>query len=290
VSRISVGVVGAGVMGQRHLRASSQCASARVVGIADHSSEASPFLDVPVCAELAELLALRPDAVIVATPAGSHREVVEECLAQGAHVLVEKPLASTVLDAQAMVDSARRAGCLLAVGHVERFSPAVARIREAVRAAAPRAITTTRLGPRPTRVRDVGVILDLAVHDIDLVRWLTGRDYADSFVDVLKVSECGRDSRALVKGLLDDGTAVTHEVSWLAEQPTRRWAVMAGDEQLHTYDLPPAGVEALVAQDMAFLAACLGGAVGSLATSADGAAAVEVALSLTADALVRARA
>jgi predicted dehydrogenase len=264
-------------MGRRHFAALSHCPTADIVGIADHHAESSDWSGVGVFGDLQGLLAQRPEAVIVATPAESHRSVVERCLAVGIHVLVEKPLATTLADAHAMVAAARRAKCQLAVGHVERFSPAVLDIRRAMGATAPTSISTTRVGRRPSQVRDVGALLDLAVHDVDLVRWLTGREYVDAAVEVLATTDDGRESHARVDGVLDDGTRVTHEVSWLAE-PVRRWTV-AGHGRGDTFDLLSAGTGALLAQDEAFLAACLGGdPAGSLATAADGAAAVEVAL------------
>src|SRR3954464_4551741 len=137
MSRITVGVVGAGVMGQRHLRALSECSAAQVVGVAEHGGDGAGTIDFPRCTTLAQLLDRRPEAVIVATPATTHRAVVQECLANGAHVLVEKPLATSESDARVMVGSAHQAGRLLAVGHVERFSSVAAEIRQAWRAAAP---------------------------------------------------------------------------------------------------------------------------------------------------------
>jgi UDP-N-acetylglucosamine 3-dehydrogenase len=276
VTRTRVGLVGAGVMGRRHFAALSYCDTADILGIADHHAESSDWPGVPVFRDLHDLLDLRPEAVIVATPAGSHRSVVEPCLAVGIHVLVEKPLATTVADAHAMVEAARRADCQLAVGHVERFSPAVLDIRRAMGAGAPTSVSTTRVGRRPPQVRDVGALLDLAVHDVDLVRWLTGREYLNAAVDVLATTDDGRETHARVDGVLDDGTRVTHEVSWLAERSIRRWTVAGERGRGDTVDLLSAGTGALVAQDEAFLSACRGGPIGALATAADGAAAVEV--------------
>jgi predicted dehydrogenase len=234
--------------------------------------------DVTVFANVDDLLAVRPEAVIVATPARSHRGVVEHCLAAGVNVLVEKPLATSDEDARALVAAARRAGRLLAVGHVERFSPVTRDLRVAMNAAGPRVISTTRIGPWPAHVRDVGVLLDLATHDADLVRWLTGREYARVDVHVLARADDGRETHAKVHALLDDGTHVSHEVSWLAERPTRHWTVAGEAGSEAGFDLS-AGTGALVAQDEAFLAACIDGrpALG-LATAADGAAAVAIAL------------
>ena len=278
MSRLRVGVVGAGVMGRRHLAALSQCSMAEVIGVADHHADPSA-LGAPGLRHLEDLLALRPDAVIIATPAGSHRSLAERCLAAGAHVLVEKPLASSLEDARAVEIAAHNAGRLAAVGHVERFSPVAEAIRRAMRLQPPRTIATVRIGSRPQRVRDVGVLLDLAVHDIDLVRWSTGRDYVDVEAYSVEMSEDDHETLAVLAGRLDDGTVVTHEVSWSAPQPTRRWTLAPDRGPSVVVDLTSAGNIALVAQDDAFVAACLGQMSGSsLASAADGVAAVEIAL------------
>ena len=279
MSRITVGVVGAGVMGRRHLRALSGCSSAKLVGIVDHGDNGADLPDVPTRADLSELLDLRPEAVIVATPAGTHRPIVEDCLASGAHVLVEKPLAASAADARAMVGFAGHSGRLLAVGHVERFSSVTAAIRHAAGVAAPTSITTMRAGSLPRRVADVGVLLDLAVHDIDLVRWATGREYAEMNVDVQAQRGGGHETRARLEGVLDDGTLVTHEVSWLTHRPARRWTLVTNDGRQQSFDLLGSSTDALAAQDEAFLAACRGAPLGMLATGHDGAVAVDIALS-----------
>jgi predicted dehydrogenase len=276
-------------MGRRHLTALSQCPTAHVVGVTDRNADARWSSDVPVFADVDELLGVRPEAIIVATPACSHRSVVERCLAAGMNVLVEKPLATSGKDALALVDAARRANRLLAVGHVERFSPVMRDIRVAMNDAGPRAISTIRVGPWPAHIRDVGVLLDLATHDADLVRWLTGREYAHVDVVVLARADDGRETHSRVHAVLDDGTRVTHEVSWLAERPIRRWKVAGERGSVAGFDLS-VGTR-VAAQDEAFLGACIGrGPTDRLASVADGAAAVAIALAGAADPALRARA
>lgn len=276
---VRVAVVGAGVMGARHVDALSGLPSADLVGVADRNADQSVWPGVPVFDRLEDLLALQPDAVVVATPAASHRQVVERCFALGAHVLVEKPFATTIADADALISAAERAGRRLVVGHVERFSPVMRDVRARLAGEAVISISTMRVGSEPTHVRDVGALLDLAVHDIDLVRWLTGGDYVHVEVDVLSRAPDGRETHARLRAVLDDGTRVSHEVSWLAARPTRRWSVVAERGNVDSIDLLSPHAVALAAQDEAFLADCVGEpGTGWLADAADGAAAVRIAL------------
>src|SRR6202007_1628183 len=105
-----------------------------------------------------------------------HHEIALFCIARRIHVMVEKPIASSVEEGRHIVDAAERAGVTLMVGHVERFNPAVAAIKQAIKDEDILSIAITRVGPFPPRMSNVGVVTDLAVHDIDLIRWFTDSD------------------------------------------------------------------------------------------------------------------
>ena len=126
-----------------------------------------------------ELLDLGVDAVTIAAPTHVHHSIALDCIAAGAHVLVEKPIASTVEEGHSIVAAARRKGVTLMVGHVERFNPAVEAIKEALAGEDILSIAITRVGPFPPRMSNVGVVIDLAVHDIDLIRWFTDSDIVE---------------------------------------------------------------------------------------------------------------
>jgi predicted dehydrogenase len=108
-----------------------------------------------------------------------HRDLALCCVTRGVHILVEKPIASTVEEGQAIIKAARAAGVTLMVGHVERFNPAVQAIKNALRAEDILSIAITRVGPFPPRMSNVGVVIDLAVHDIDLIRWFTDSEIVE---------------------------------------------------------------------------------------------------------------
>ena len=168
--RVRVAVIGVGSLGQHHARILSSLAEAHLVAVVDQDAGRARAIGarcgVPALSSWRDL----PDdleAVTVAVPTSEHAAVVVACLERGLAVLVEKPMAAGVPEAEAMADAARRAGRPLFVGHTERFNPAVraaaARVRE------PRFIEAHRLGVFTARSTDVDVILDLMIHDLDVI-------------------------------------------------------------------------------------------------------------------------
>ncbi len=172
-----VGVVGVGVMGANHARVLSEFPGVELAGVADPDRKQAHFvggtLGCPALASIEELLDRGVDAVTIAAPTHLHRDIALACIARGVHVLVEKPIASTVAEGEDIIKAARRAGLTLMIGHVERFNPAVQAIAEAIRSEDILSIAITRVGPFPPRMSNVGVVIDLAVHDIDLICWFT---------------------------------------------------------------------------------------------------------------------
>lgn len=168
--QVRLAVIGAGHLGKIHARLAKQVPGVRLVGVVDPVAEARD----PFCREhnIRGFDAVEPiieeiDAAIVATPTMFHCDVAGPLLAQGKHVLVEKPITLTTEDAQHLIDLASRQRCVLQVGHVERFNPA---FREAAkRVENPRFIQAARTSGYTFRSVDVGVTLDLMIHDIDLI-------------------------------------------------------------------------------------------------------------------------
>jgi UDP-N-acetylglucosamine 3-dehydrogenase len=166
-------------MGENHLRVLKETPGFELVAVAD--ARATPSSDVGparLFRTTRELASVDFDAAVVATPTETHHDVVMELIEMRKHVLVEKPIASTFAEGRAMLAAAERAGTQLVVGHVERFNPAVQKLREVLRGGllgAPIHFAFTRVGGFPeTLVAGNNVILDLAVHDIDVLRSLVG--------------------------------------------------------------------------------------------------------------------
>ena len=167
---INVGVIGVGHLGQHHARIYSELPQTRLVGVVDidqpRRTEIADRFGVPHFGDHRSLLG-QVDAVSVAVPTLQHREVVLDCLDAGVHVLVEKPLAATPDEGRQMVDRAKQHELVLHVGHVERFNP----VRDLVQGllSHPRFIECHRLAPFQQRGTDVDVVLDLMIHDVDLI-------------------------------------------------------------------------------------------------------------------------
>src|SRR5512134_907593 len=175
MDRMRVGVWGAGAWGEKHARIYQGLPEVELVGIHDrHDGRAAAVAAQHggQAYERPEALLARCDAVSIAVPTVDHRVATEQALAAGCHVLVEKPMAATVEEADAMIQAARRAGRVLQVGQVERFNPALSAARPLVRH--PKFIEAHRLAAFQPRSLDIDVVLDLMIHDIDAVLHLTG--------------------------------------------------------------------------------------------------------------------
>ncbi|MGX9392319.1 Gfo/Idh/MocA family oxidoreductase [Nitrobacteraceae bacterium UC4446_H13] len=225
---LRVGVIGAGVMGTNHGRVLAGLPNVVLVGIVDpldeHRKRADDLIGCPVFADLDSLLAAGVDAVTIAAPTHLHHEISLACIARGIHVLVEKPIASTVEEGRAIVAAARRANVTLMVGHVERFNPAVAAIKKAIEGEDILSIAITRVGPFPPRMSNVGVVIDLAVHDIDLIRWFTESDIVD-VQPQLSSAVAEREDIALLQFRTASGVLAHINTNWLTPFKARNVTV-----------------------------------------------------------------
>lgn len=167
---LRAGVIGVGHLGQHHARLYASLPGAQLVGVVDQSAERARTIAEKHGAKIfsaAKDLYPHVDMVSVAVPTSAHYEVAKACLQAGKHVLVEKPIAVTPAEAQELVDLARRQDCRLQVGHSERFNPVMLAMRS--RIGRPVFIECHRLSSFSERGTDVDVVLDLMIHDLDLV-------------------------------------------------------------------------------------------------------------------------
>jgi predicted dehydrogenase len=173
-------VVGAGSLGYHHvriLRALESCSLAGFVELrVERAREVSDALGVPSFATLEDLLEV-VDAVTIAVPTPAHFDVAKAALERGKHVLIEKPITATLEEADALLEIAARSGAVVQTGHVERFNRAIRAALPHIRA--PRFIESDRLAPFSVRGSDVAVVLDLMIHDIDLVLTLAGEGVSE---------------------------------------------------------------------------------------------------------------
>jgi UDP-N-acetylglucosamine 3-dehydrogenase len=225
---LRVGVVGAGVMGSNHARVLAGLPGVRLVGVVDplpaHRTRATELADCRTFAGLDELLAEDVDAVTIAAPTHLHHEIALACIARRIHVLVEKPIASSVEEGRQIVAAAERAGVTLMIGHVERFNPAVAAIKQAISGEDILSIAITRVGPFPPRMSNVGVVIDLAVHDIDLIRWFTESDIVE-VQPQLSSAVAEREDIALLQFRTASGVLAHINTNWLTPFKARNVTV-----------------------------------------------------------------
>ena len=168
--RVKVGVAGVGHMGKEHARIYSELQEAELVGVHDSNPDTARKIAAK-CKTRAfgslEEMVDAVDAASIVTPTTTHLAIAEPFLKRGKHVLVEKPIALNTEEARKLVDLAEKHGAKLAVGHVERFNPVLVALEE--RLGRPRFIEAHRLSPYPGRSTDIGVVMDLMIHDLEII-------------------------------------------------------------------------------------------------------------------------
>jgi predicted dehydrogenase len=180
MSKLRIAVIGVGSLGKHHARNYSELARegfCELVGVCDLSQEiAQAVAEANSCAAFADWHELldKADAVSIVTPTETHCEIACAFLERGVSVLVEKPIARTLADADRMIAAAEKSGAKLMVGHLERFNPAMVALRPHV--TNPLYFEIHRVSPFPARSLDVDVVLDVMIHDLDAVQWLVGED------------------------------------------------------------------------------------------------------------------
>jgi predicted dehydrogenase len=215
-------------MGSNHARVLAGLPNTELVGVADPDRKQTEFvartLDCAAVGDINALLDLKVDAITIAAPTHLHHDIALTCIARGVHVMVEKPIASSVEEGRDIISAARRAGVTLMVGHVERFNPAVEAIKDAIRGEDILSIAITRVGPFPPRMSNVGVVIDLAVHDIDLIRWFTDSDIVE-VQPQLSSAVAEREDIALLQFRTASGVLAHINTNWLTPFKARNVTV-----------------------------------------------------------------
>lgn len=235
MQKLKVGVVGVGHIGREHARIYSQLPDAQFVGVYD--------IDPVVALTVAQQYDIRAfqslddlveavDAVSVATPTTTHRDVAQPFLSTGRSILLEKPISDSPEQARELVRMARASGAVLQIGHIERFNPILRVLEE--RLTHPRFIEAHRLSPYPGRSTDIGVVLDLMIHDLDIVRELAGSPVKR--IDAVGSRVLGKHvDIASARLLFEDGCVANVTASRVSFEPLRRTRVF-GDETFISMD------------------------------------------------------
>lgn len=232
---VRVGVIGVGHLGIHHARVYSGLEGVQLVGVvdsdADRAMKASAEFGAPMFTDCGELLAEGVDAVSVVVPTSAHRGVALQCVEAGADVLVEKPIAATIDEAESIVETARKRSRLVQVGHIERFNGAVVALMDAVKG--PRFIECHRLSPYPNRGDDVSVVLDLMIHDLEIVQALVGSGVAQ--VDAVGVPVFSKfEDIANARIRFENGCVANITASRVSMEKMRKIRIFASDAYVST--------------------------------------------------------
>ena len=226
-------VIGVGAMGQHHARVYAQLPTTQLVGVADTSEATGQRIadlhhTVAFTDHRAMLEETRPDLVTVAVPTEYHHAAAMDALEAGCHVLIEKPIAVDEEQAQELIDRAAELDRKLMVGHIVRFDPAVQALREHLEAGELGRIFQVRcrrLGPFPARIRDVGVVIDLATHDLDMIRFLTGQEAVRVYAETEQKIHSAYEDILVGTVRLTDGTIGILDINWLTPNKIRELTV-----------------------------------------------------------------
>jgi len=240
---LKAAVIGVGSMGKNHARIYSEQTNVELVAVSDSDKEqvekiakkhgCKAYTDYKELLEKEDL-----DIVSIVVPTEAHKEVSFDVIEKGINVLVEKPIAKTLEEGKAIIEKAKEKDVKLMVGHIERFNPAVIELKKRLKnneLGKVFKIDVNRVGPFPNRIRDVGVVIDLAVHDLDMIRYVTGSEVKRLFAETDKKIHTSNEDllKALIR--LENDTLCTLSIDWLTPTKIRKMYV-TGEKGMFVVD------------------------------------------------------
>jgi len=239
MANLRAGLIGLGMMGRHHARNLRAIDGVDLVAVADAAGDPHGVAgDLPVLPNVEALIEVGLDYAVVAVPTEFHAAAGLQLAAAGVHALIEKPLAKTTEEAEALAQAFVRAGVIGAVGHIERYNASLQNLRKRLEAGDLGdlyQVATRRQGPFPNRIADVGVVKDLASHDIDLTAWVTQRRY--ELVAARTMFKSGRAYEDMVAATcqLSGGLMSNHLVNWLTPAK-ERLTIVTGEKGMFVAD------------------------------------------------------
>jgi UDP-N-acetylglucosamine 3-dehydrogenase len=230
--RLRAGVIGVGAMGKNHARLYSELPGVELIGVSDvNETLAASIARSYGCksfADYRDLLAENLDILSIVVPTTLHKKVALDAIKKGTNVLVEKPVADTVGHADEIIRAARQNKVKLMVGHVERFNPAITKLKELVDSGLLGkvvSISAKRVGPYNPRIRDVGIVLDLGTHDIDIMSCLYGEKIRQVYASAGTVVHSHEDHAIITLNFGSGGSGVI-DTNWLTPHKVRNLTVI----------------------------------------------------------------
>lgn len=233
---VRVGVIGCGFWGKNHLRVYSELENVELVAAADIDRNRLKFVEkrygIETYEDYREMLKRKNiDALSICTPSITHAEIALDSVRAGKHILVAKPMTTTVEDGLKLIEAAEEQGVILLVDHIERFNPGVQRVKEYIEAGKVGKvvlISSKRVSRWPVRIGDVGVVKDLAIHDVDIMRFLTNKDPVEVYAIAGRIHHRYEDYANIILRFQSLPTAFI-EVNWLTPKKTRKLIVTGSD-------------------------------------------------------------
>jgi len=233
---LRAGVIGLGAMGKNHARVYSELPEVELIGVADSNGElissVAQEYNIEGFIDYRKLLHCNLDVVSTAVPTSLHRDIALAAADAGINILVEKPIADTLENASEIIDKCGQRGVKLMVGHVERFNPVFSVIKQRIANLNVISIDIVRLGPLPPRVKDVGVVIDLAVHDIDIFRYLTNSEFRRLQSLISKGMTDDREDTALLSFEMENGVLCHLTTNWLTPFKVREVSIAAKEKYI----------------------------------------------------------
>ena len=199
-----------------------------LVGVSDVSLESAEKVAVQyktkAFSDYRDLIKAGVDAVTIAVPTTLHRKIALDFIDNGVHVLVEKPIADTLEAGREIIQRAKEKDVKLMVGHIERFNPIIPVLKKSIESSKVISISITRVGPLPPRIKDVGVVVDIGVHDIDLIRYLTGSEFKKIF-SLVQASVAAKEDIAMLSFVMDNGVLAHITTDWLTPYKVREISI-----------------------------------------------------------------
>lgn len=245
-NRVRVGVIGVGAMGENHARIYSHMDNVNFIGISDinklRAEEIANKYNTTAYFNYIELLEQELDAVSIVVPTIYHKDVAIDVIKYGCNILIEKPISDNIDDALTIINASNNAGVKLLIGHIERFNPVVLKLKEIVDSCELGKIVSIyakRVGPIPIRIKDVGIITDLGVHDIDIISYIYGSHIKELYTIAGSTSNHFEDYASIIlrfdnncSGIIDTNWLTPHKVRTLTVTGFEKIACMDYIEQI----------------------------------------------------------
>jgi UDP-N-acetylglucosamine 3-dehydrogenase len=231
MTNLRAALIGLGAMGKNHARVLKSLPGVDLVAVLDPAATVGSQ-ELPLVASFQELVSLKPDYCVIATPTFTHEEIAVELSRNGINIFIEKPISMSAQSASRIISSVEDNGLIGGVGHIERFNASLVEAKRRIglgEIGDVYQISTRRLGPFPARITDVGVTIDLATHDIDLTKWLANSSYES--ICAHSTVRSGRSNEDLVSvvGKLKNGILINHNVNWLSPLKERK-TIITGEK------------------------------------------------------------